>query len=267
VIAPVTQRWRARRASYRPAGEPIRTADYDVALLGEHRAPRAFVEEHHYSGSWVAARFVVGLARVGALVGVAAFSVPVNPASLDVLPCGRGAAVELGRLVLLDEVPANAESWMLARAFELLRAEHVAGVVSFSDPMARVDSAGRVVMPGHVGTIYQASNATFLGRARPDTLRLLPDGRAFCNRAAAKIRAREVGYERRVELLERHGAAALGVRDDAAAWLATWLPRLTRAVRHPGNLKYAFGLDRTTRRRLPPSLPFPKLDPRAGAAS
>lgn len=31
MITPVVQRWRARRDSYRPAGEPIRTADYEVA--------------------------------------------------------------------------------------------------------------------------------------------------------------------------------------------------------------------------------------------
>ena len=45
MIASVTQRWRAGRASYRPAGEPIRTGDYDVALLERHAEARSFVEE------------------------------------------------------------------------------------------------------------------------------------------------------------------------------------------------------------------------------
>jgi hypothetical protein len=45
------------------------------------------------------------------------------------LPAGRhkAEAVELGRLVLLDDVPANGESWFIARAFELLRARGYTG--------------------------------------------------------------------------------------------------------------------------------------------
>jgi len=259
VIAAVTQRWRAGRASYRPAGEPIRTADYDVALLERHAEARAFVERHHYSKSFVAARFVAGLTRHGEIVGVAAFSVPVNPASLDVLPGGRATGAELGRLVLTDDVPANGESWFLARAFELLHREGLAAVVSFADPELRTTSEGDVIAPGHVGTVYQALGASFVGRARPDTLRLLADGTSFPNRAAAKIRGRQRGWRPRAELLERFGAAPLLADEDPAAWLALWLPRLTRAVRHPGVLKYALAVDPGARRALPPSLPYLKL--------
>lgn len=267
MISPVTQRWLDGRPRYRPAGEPIRTADYEVALLPRHAEARRFVERHHYAKSFVAARFVAGLARAGVLVGVTAFSVPVNPASLDVLPGGRATGAELGRLVLADDVPANGESFFLARAFELLRREGIAALVSFSDPEPRSTADGEVVMPGHVGTVYQALGASFLGRARPDTLRLLPDGTAFPNRAAAKIRRRDRGYEPRVEHLVRFGAEPLRDDDDAAAWLALWLPRLTRAVRHPGCLKYALAVDPRARRALPASLPYVKLgDPGAPPA-
>jgi hypothetical protein len=41
------------------------------------------------------------------------------------------AALECSRFVLLDECPANAESWLLARTFEALLASDVRGVVSF----------------------------------------------------------------------------------------------------------------------------------------
>lgn len=259
MIAAFTQRWRSGRASYRPAGEPIRTADYDVALLERHAEPRAFVEGNHYSRSWVTARHVLGLARRGELCGVAAFSLPVNPASLDVLPGGRATGAELGRLVLADDVPANGESWFVARAFELLHREGVAAVVSFADPEPRTTLEGDVIAPGHVGTIYQALGASFVGRARPDILRLLADGTSFPNRAAAKIRGRDRGYERRVDHLVAHGADRLGESEDAAAWLAFWLPRLTRPVRHPGVLKYALAVDPRARRALPASLPYLKL--------
>lgn len=96
--------------------------------------------------------------------------------------------------MLLDSVPANGETWFLARAFDLLRAAGIAGVVSFSDPMARLRLDGTLVHPGHVGTIYQAFNATFLGRARAEAVRLLPDGTVLHRRAIAKLRGSEQGW-------------------------------------------------------------------------
>ena len=54
------QRWREGRDSYRPAGETIRAAEYDVAPLEESPA-KAFVIGQHYSRSYPAARFRFGL--------------------------------------------------------------------------------------------------------------------------------------------------------------------------------------------------------------
>jgi hypothetical protein len=34
-------------------------------------------------------------------------------------------------------------------------------------------------MPGHVGTIYAATNAVYTGRATARTVKLLPDGTVF----------------------------------------------------------------------------------------
>jgi hypothetical protein len=65
---------------------------------------------------------------------VAVFAVPVRLASLDCLPSGRDGGRVLSRLVLLDEVEFNAESWLLGRAFELLRREGIPGVVSCPSP-------------------------------------------------------------------------------------------------------------------------------------
>lgn len=261
MITPVVQRWRARRDSYRPAGEPIRTADYEVAAIPDDTTARAFVEANHYSGVYPAARERFGLYRRGQIVGCAVFSHPPNESVLKRLPCERLEGVELGRLVLLDEVPGNGESWFVARCFDLIRRDGYRGVLSFCDPMPRSTADGSVVFGGHYGCVYQSSNATYLGQAQPRTIRLLPDGRVFSDRAISKIRSRERGWRYSAAILERFGAAPLGDEDDSRAWLATWLPRLTRAARHPGNHVYAFGLDRLTKKHLPPSLPYPKLDP------
>lgn len=59
-----------------------------------------------------------------------------------------------------------------------------------------------------------------------------------------------------------------GLGDDLATWAAAEVPRITRAVRHGGNLKYAWALNRRDRRHLPASLPYPKIDAlRAGAGA
>jgi site-specific DNA-cytosine methylase len=189
MITAVTQRWRAGRASYRPAGEVVDVRRLDVAVLDNDTTPRAFVEAHHYSRSYPAARRRFGLYRGADLVGVAVFSQPVSEALLDCLPGERLARLELGRFVLLDDTGANAETWFLGPCFEALRAEGFAGVVSLSDPVARVDQAGAATFPGHVGTIYQAHNAVFLGRATARTLRLLPDGTVLNARARQKLLA------------------------------------------------------------------------------
>ena len=254
----MNQRWLFGRDSYRPPAEVIRSAEYDVAPL-EELAAKAFVTSHHYSGSYPAARFRYGLHRRGRLVGVAVFSVPMRWEVFKPLPFAGRESVELGRFVLVDEVPGNGETWFLARCFEQLRTKGLRGVVSFSDPIPRTTLDGRRVFPGHVGTIYQAHNGAYVGRGRADTLRLLPDGRVLSRRAISKIRNGEQGLHYASAILESHGAAPLGGQDPRA-WLAHWLPRLTRPLRHPGTFKYAWTLHRRDRSALKcHHLAYPKL--------
>jgi hypothetical protein len=42
------QRWRLRRDSYRPAGEPINPRLYEVAELAGDRESKTFILTHHY---------------------------------------------------------------------------------------------------------------------------------------------------------------------------------------------------------------------------
>lgn len=244
------QRWRERRDSYRPAGEPIDPTRYGVEVV-EERDARRFVVAHHYSASFVAARLSVGLYQTRAwitpeLVGVAVFSVPAGPAVLarwfdDV------AAVELGRLVLLDEVPANGETWFVARAFRALRRAlpDVRGVLSFSDPVQRVSADGRVVVPGHIGTVYQALNGAHLGRSTPRTLILAPDGSILSERALSKLRTGDRGADYTYALLRRWGALGRRLDEPGADYVRRALADrdLFRRVRHPGCLAYGWRLD------------------------
>lgn len=253
------QRWRDGRDSYRPARETITPSKFEVASIPDDTTAKSFVQAHHYSGSYPAARFRHGLYRDGELVGVAVYSVPCNPRVLtNHLACERDAAAELGRFVLLDDVLANGETWFLARSFKLLKLEGLEGVIAFSDPLTRTTVEGDVVKPGHIGTIYQAHNGRCIGRSGKRTLRLLPSGRVFSARARSKIRSGARGWRYAVEQLVEEGAEPLDDPGDGRAWLKRWLPRLTRKLRHPGNYRYAWPLVRTRGLITTESQPYPK---------
>jgi hypothetical protein len=123
-----------------------------------------------------------------------------------------------------------------------LRRAGLRGVVSFSDPVPRRAADGRLVFPGHLGTIYQAHNAAYLGRSRPSTLRLLPDGAVLSNRALQKLRSTDRGWRYVVASLVRFGAVPPQDGENLPVWMDRWLPRLTRTLRHRGNHKYAWTL-------------------------
>jgi hypothetical protein len=265
------QRWRERRESYRPAAEPIDPRRYGVDLIAERDA-KDFVIRHHYSASYPAARLRVGLFRAGLfgsvkseLVGVAVFSVPMQGA---VISHWTGQApesgVELGRLVLRDEVEGNGESWFLARAFRLLASElpAVKAVVSFSDPLRRYAADGGLVTPGHVGTVYQALNGRHVGRSKARYLLVDPAGRVVSERALSKLRNDEKGAAYAYEQLQASGAPVRRIGEEGPEYVARVLRYGPfRRVKHPGNLAYVWPTltaGRDVVRGFLPALPFPK---------
>lgn len=255
----MNQRWRDGDTKFVKPSTCFDPSEFDVGEIPGDKIAKAFVMQHHYSGSYPAARYRFGLYRRGELCGVSVFSHPCRDDVLtNVFPGTATDSVELGRFVLLDDVGFNGETWFLARAFDLLRTEGLRGVVSFSDPMPRKRADGTAVFAGHIGTIYQAFNGTYLGQAPTRTIRLLPDGRTFSARAIQKIRARDQGWEYSIAQLVAAGATPIAGGEDNREWLHAQLPTVTRTARHPGNHKYAWALDRRTRRVLPASRAYPK---------
>ncbi len=245
----VTQRWKAGRASYRPAGEVIKTSEYEVSTVDRLTA-MAFVKAHHYSGTFPAARFQFGLFHKGKIVGVAVFSHPCRDDVItNVFPVKATDAVELGRFVLYDNVPGNGETWFLARTFELLKKGGLVGIVSHSDPVPRTRSDGAVIFPGHIGTIYQAHNGKYLGRSSAQSLYVLPDGTVMSARAISKIRSMDRGWRYSAEILERHGAPRFDESNNRE-WLDSALKKYCRRLRHRGNHKYAWALSRSMTKHL-----------------
>ncbi|MDZ5146299.1 Mom family adenine methylcarbamoylation protein [Microbacterium testaceum] len=225
------QRWTLGRHSWRHVSEGgFDRRRFTVTPIPEATA-RAFVRRHHYSGSYPAARFAWGLFtddqtladNNDPLVGVAVLSIPMRAAVLtnvftELTPLHE--SLELGRFVLTDPVPANAESWFLAQVWKHAAAAGIRGVVAFADPLRRqrtitdIGPDGHLITrtetltPGHVGTIYQATGAISLGRSTARTLNYVPSaGIVLSERTLSKIRTSEQGCD----AAERH-LVTLGAR-------------------------------------------------------
>ena len=265
------QRWREGKDSYRKRGEGFDAEHYGVELLVNDTTPRNFVVKHHYSASYPAARCRVGLYRttrslVPDLVGVAVFSVPARGCLEKRAGVDKDEGCELGRFVLLDDVPFPGETWFLRRAFKVLEEEkpELRAVVSFSDPLQRKTERGHVVMPGHVGTIYQAFNGRFVGRTKVEHLWLDADGRLVAPRSLAKIRNNESGGVAAYERLRAAGARGIAPGESPREYVNRALQEGPfRRVRHPGNLAYVWAIGqrrKTTRRNFPGALDYIKAE-------
>lgn len=98
-------------------------------------------------------------------------------------------------------------------------------------------------MPGHVGIVYQASNARYCGRATARTVTMLPDGTILNGRSMQKIRRQERGHDHVERLLRVHGAPVMAAGEKPTAWLARALDDIgARSLRHAGNHRYAFAI-------------------------
>lgn len=253
--SPYTQRWRDGQHSWRHKSEGgFDSAKYEIALIDRDNPVKDFVLQHHYSGSFPSAKIRVGLYERSELVGVAILGSGTSRKALtnsfpQLTPYQE--SLELSRFVLLDAVPANAETWFLARVFALAAERGVRGVVSFADPVQRSTTDGRIVCPGHVGTIYQAANGLFAAeRSTPRTLIVGPDARVLSARTMQKIRKQEQGARYSESLLVEWGAAPRRHDEDPTEWLNHSLGRIdVRRVRHPGNYRYLFRVGRTRAER------------------
>lgn len=270
------QRWREGKDSYRHRGEAFNAGLYGVELLVDDTTPKEFIQKHHYSGSYPAAQCRVGMYRTDGhhhheLVGTAVFSVAARACLKKRAGVDAKDGCELGRFVLLDDVPFPAETWFLKRAFDVLQdaKPDFKAVVSFSDPLVRTSADGRVVMPGHVGTIYQAFNARFVGRSKVEHFWFDREGRLVAPRGLSKLRSEEHhrGQEAFYKRLLESGADKRRPLESGRDFVNRALREGPfRRMRHPGNLAYCWAIGdgkKRTRRGFPPPLPFMKKDQQA----
>jgi hypothetical protein len=261
------QRWSGGTHSWRRR----RDGGFDRSLYAAYRldkqVAKAFVERHHYLHSFVAERLSWGLFQGEELVGVAVFGVPSHPAVLtNVFPDLEPytTTLVLSRFVLLDKVPANGETWFLGQVFRAAADQGLRGVVSFADPVMRRAADGRVVIPGHRGTIYAAKGSTPIGRTDPSVVLVLPDGTSLDRRALSKVRGDQCGHDYVERRLAGFGVAARRRGESGEAYLHRALVEAgVVALRHGGCYRYAFRLGRTRAERAAvriglPATAYPK---------
>lgn len=259
------QRWNDGHHSWRHRSEGGFDRDrYTVEAINEDTAEE-FVIAHHYSRSYPAAKLRWGLFEQDALLGVLVLSMPMSNKVLtnpfpELEPSVESA--ELGRLVLVDSAPSNAETFFIARCFEEAAAAGIRGVVSFADPVPRL-VGGELLFPGHIGTIYQASNAVMTGRSWPQTMTILRDGTTLNKRAKQKVRKQERGHAHVERKLVAHGARPMRAGEKPAVWLAEAIAAIGgTSLRHRGSYRYCFAIGtRSQRRRVRihgAPLPYPK---------
>lgn len=269
MITDHSQRWTERRESYRRRGDLFDPSHHDVELITKAVA-EAFVDTHHYSGSTSPTAHPFGLFDRGELVGVAVFGPPPSTNAHEFVfgsTLTQKQCVTLGRLVLVDSVGINGESWFGTRCCERLLARGVVAIESCADPKPRLGDDGQLIKPGHVGTIYQAMSMVYVGKTNPSSIPHLPDGTVLSNRTQGKLVRGERNAGRAIVQLVTWGATPPAPDEDLTAWLRFWRDRICTTRRHYGNHRYLKVLDKRHRRAVlgrHPSLPYPKIDTTGG---
>lgn len=293
--SPYCQRWAESRHSWRHVSEGgFDATQFDVRPIPEALA-RSIVTRHHYAGTLPATRLSWGLLTRDdrliddstplsddlGLVGVACLSVPMTASVLtnvfsQLEPFTE--SLELGRLVLTDPVPANAESWFLTRVWRQAAAAGLRGIVSFADPLPRqrvishtlpdgtATEVVETISPGHIGACYQGAGAIACGRSTARTLIYLPrHGTVLSERTLSKIRLQESGSAAAERHLVTLGATPRRSSQDPRTWLRSALDDIDAIrLRHPGNFRYAWPIGTRRQRRRSTiaitSTPRPKAD-------
>lgn len=252
----ITQRQTSGRSSYIPARPYFDRSHYTVEPIENETVAKPFILKHHYASSFPVAISSFGLfdtraeAQGRRLVGVCTFAVPMNT-SRQILKLLRPEEkpCELSRLVLTEDVLANAETFFVKQAIRQLRdlkrtatntPRHPL-ITSFSDPQPRSDKNGNIHFRGHYGCIYQAANSLYLGRGTARTLWLAPTGQSIVARTLSKIVNDESGAAGAYQGLINLGAFQKNPFETPRNWIARLRESgFLRPLRHAGNHAYLF---------------------------
>lgn len=268
-----SQRWRDGDQSWVHERLGFNPDDFGVDRV-DRRTAVDFILRHHYSRSVPALRkYRFGLFYTAGeqpvLCGVLVLSIPPRPEVLTgvfphLVPYYESA--EVGRMVLLDWPGHGAETWFFGEVRDwLAKNTDIRGLVMFSDPEPRVRN-GKILLAGHAGTSYQASNAPCVGMSDERWITLI-NGLVFNDRSRQKILSMDQGWRYVAQMLEDEGADPFdAARDDPREYLAGALRKVgAQRRKHGGCYKYGIVVGVNARQRAKVTMtetrcPYPKLD-------
>lgn len=119
------------------------------------RDVREFTHRYHYTGLGGNAQWRWGLWRGAVLYGVVSYNLPTISTCVSVFGAEHKHQVwHMSRLALADAAPPNSESRLIGLSLRAVHAENpgVWAVITYADPSV-----------GHIGYVYQATNAIYTG--------------------------------------------------------------------------------------------------------
>ncbi len=118
-----------------------------------------FCRRWHYSNTGGSMSWRYGLWDGYTLVGVVAYNLPTMPVCESVFgPEMWDSVCHMGRLVCADEAPRNVESRLIAESLRMLKKDK---------PQFRAVLTFAATGEGHIGYVYQATNALYCGITTP----------------------------------------------------------------------------------------------------
>ena len=147
---------------------------------------REFCRRWHYTKTGGAANWNYGLYDGPTLVGVVSYNLPVREACAAVFGESRVDKVaHMGRLVCAEDAPRNSESRLIAGSLRMLAAGHgFWAVLTYAAQDA-----------GHIGYVYQATNALYTGLGGQSFKYVDRHGRTRGTKNETAKRARQMAQE------------------------------------------------------------------------
>ena len=172
---------------------PFSRADWYAAQLPIAKA-RSLVEAHHYAkGASNTAVYTHGLFNIhtGHCHGVAWWIPPTKSAAIATYSGDWQRVLSLSRFVITPDTPKNAASFLLGASMRMIDRSKWACLVTYADSWQ-----------GHEGTIYKATNWTYVGVTKPSDV-WIKNGRMVARKCGPKTRTKQEMLELGAQLMGR----------------------------------------------------------------